>query len=89
MGGSQNNTSTSSTASTDPNVTKTVDQLLGGVQDAYTKGPQVFNQSLYAKPGYDSLKDFTPVILVGSSPNVMSFRQRGSAMSRRRERRPK
>jgi hypothetical protein len=51
MGGSQNNTSTTSSASTDPNVTKTVDQLLGGVQDAATAGPHVFNQSLYSPAG--------------------------------------
>jgi len=44
--------------------------------DGYTlsfasQGTLVFNQALYAKPGYDSLKDFAPVAFVGGVSNVM------------------
>jgi len=44
--------------------------------DGYTiefasQGTLVFNQALYSKPGYDSLKDFAPIILVGGVSNVM------------------
>ena len=31
----------------------------------------MFNQALYAKPGYDSLKDIAPILLVGGVSNVM------------------
>jgi len=36
-----------------------------------SQGTLVFNSALYAKPGYDSLKDFAPIILVGGVSNVM------------------
>ena len=36
-----------------------------------SQGTLVFNAALYAKPGYDSLKDFAPIILVGGVSNVM------------------
>ena len=36
-----------------------------------SQGTLVFNQALYAKPGYDSLKDFAPIVLVGGVSNVM------------------
>ena len=44
--------------------------------DGYTiafasQGTQVFNQALYSKPGYDSIKDFAPVIYFGGVSNVM------------------
>ena len=44
--------------------------------DGYTIGfaPQgilVFNQAIYGKPGYDSVKDFRPVAFVGGVSNVM------------------
>ena len=44
--------------------------------DGYTiafasQGTLVFNLSLYAKPGYDSLKDLAPIVLVGGVSNVM------------------
>jgi tripartite-type tricarboxylate transporter receptor subunit TctC len=44
--------------------------------DGYTltfasQGTLVFNQALYAKPGYDSIKDFTPLAFVGGVSNVM------------------
>lgn len=51
MGGSQQNTTTTNTGSADPNVKSTVDQLLGGVGQAYTAGPQVFQSSLYSPNG--------------------------------------
>ncbi|HVZ44764.1 MAG TPA: tripartite tricarboxylate transporter substrate binding protein [Ramlibacter sp.] len=36
-----------------------------------SQGTLVFNQALYSKPGYDSLKDFAPILLVGGVSNVM------------------
>ena len=44
--------------------------------DGYTigfasQGTLIFNMSLYSKPGYDSLKDFAPIILIGGVSNVM------------------
>jgi len=44
--------------------------------DGYTigfasQGTLVFNQGIYAKPGYDSLKDFAPISFVGGVSNVM------------------
>jgi tripartite-type tricarboxylate transporter receptor subunit TctC len=44
--------------------------------DGYTltfasQGTLVFNQALYAKPGYDSVKDFAPLAYVGGVSNVM------------------
>jgi tripartite-type tricarboxylate transporter receptor subunit TctC len=36
-----------------------------------SQGTLVFNQALYSKPGYDSLKDFAPIVLVGGVSNVM------------------
>ncbi len=44
--------------------------------DGYTisfasQGTLVFNQALYANPGYDSLRDFAPVAFVGGVSNVM------------------
>lgn len=44
--------------------------------DGYTiglaaQGTMVTNQALYAKPGYDSLKDFTPIGLMAQIANVL------------------
>jgi len=44
--------------------------------DGYTiafasQGTLVFNQAIYASPGYDSTKDFAPVAFVGGVSNVM------------------
>ncbi len=36
-----------------------------------SQGTLVFNQAIYAKPGYDSIKDFAPVGFVGGVSNVM------------------
>jgi len=51
-------------------------ELARGAPDGYTiafasQGTLVFNQAIYAKPGYDSLKDFAPVAFVGGVSNVM------------------
>jgi tripartite-type tricarboxylate transporter receptor subunit TctC len=51
-------------------------ELARAAPDGYTiafasQGTLVFNQALYAKPGYDSLKDFAPILLVGGVSNVM------------------
>lgn len=36
-----------------------------------SQGTLVFNQAIYNKPGYDSIKDFRPVTLIGGVSNVM------------------
>jgi len=51
-------------------------ELARAPADGYTiafasQGTLVFNQALYSNPGYDSLKDFAPIILVGGVSNVM------------------
>jgi len=51
-------------------------ELARAPADGYTisfasQGTLVFNQALYAKPGYDSLKDFAPIMLIGGVSNVM------------------
>lgn len=50
--------------------------LAHSAADGYTiafgsQGTLVFNLALYSKPGYDSLKDFAPIILIGGVSNVM------------------
>ena len=52
--------------------------------DGYTiafasQGTLVFNQAIYAKPGYDSAKDFAPVAFVGGVSNVMIVPPQSSA----------
>jgi hypothetical protein len=53
MGGdTTSSTNTSTTAPANPQVTATVNQLLGGLSNAYNQGaPPVFNQSLYSPAG--------------------------------------
>ncbi len=51
-------------------------ELARAAPDGYTigfasQGILVFNQALYAKPGYDSLQDFAPIALTGRTSNVM------------------
>jgi tripartite-type tricarboxylate transporter receptor subunit TctC len=51
-------------------------ELAHAAPDGYTigfasQGTLVFNQALYSKPGYDSLKDFAPISFVGGVSNVM------------------
>ena len=51
-------------------------ELARAAPDGYTiafasQGTLVFNQAIYAKPGYDSIKDFVPVAFVGGVSNVM------------------
>jgi tripartite-type tricarboxylate transporter receptor subunit TctC len=51
-------------------------ELARAAPDGYTiafgsQGTLVFNLAMYAKPGYDSLKDFSPILLVGGVSNVM------------------
>lgn len=50
--------------------------LARSAPDGYTiafasQGTLVFNQAIYSKPGYDSLKDFRPVAFIGGVSNVM------------------
>ena len=51
-------------------------ELARTTPDGYTiafasQGTLVFNQAIYANPGYDSTKDFAPVSFVGGVSNVM------------------
>jgi tripartite-type tricarboxylate transporter receptor subunit TctC len=51
-------------------------ELARAAPDGYTiafasQGTLVFNQAIYANPGYDSAKDFAPVSFVGGVSNVM------------------
>ena len=51
-------------------------ELARSAADGYTiafasQGTLVFNQAIYSKPGYDSVKDFQPVAFVGGVSNVM------------------
>ena len=50
-------------------------ELARAAPDGYTiafasQGTLVFNQAIYAKPGYDSLKDFQPLAFVAGVSNV-------------------
>ncbi|HEY1325800.1 MAG TPA: tripartite tricarboxylate transporter substrate binding protein [Casimicrobiaceae bacterium] len=61
-------------------------ELAHAAPDGYTigfasQGTLVFNQALYAKPGYDSLKDFAPISFVGGVSNVMIVPPTSSATS--------
>lgn len=51
-------------------------ELARAAADGYTigfasQGTLIFNQGIYAKPGYNSLKDFAPIVVLGRAPNVM------------------
>ena len=51
-------------------------ELARSAADGYTigfasQGTLVFNPGIYTKPGYDSLKDFAPIALLGGVSNVM------------------
>ena len=51
-------------------------ELARAPADGYTfgfgsQGTLVFNQALYSKPGYDTVKDLAPILLVGGVSNVM------------------
>jgi tripartite-type tricarboxylate transporter receptor subunit TctC len=60
--------------------------LAHGAPDGYTigvatQGTLVFNQGIYAKPGYNSLKHFAPIALLGRTPDVMVVHPRNIASS--------
>jgi len=51
-------------------------ELARSPADGYTigfasQGTLVFNQALYSRPGYESVKDFAPIAFVGGVSNVM------------------
>ncbi|MBA3504829.1 MAG: tripartite tricarboxylate transporter substrate binding protein [Betaproteobacteria bacterium] len=51
-------------------------ELARAAPDGYTiafasQGTLVFNQAIFSKPGYDSVKDFAPVAFLGGVSNVM------------------
>ncbi|MGA1287668.1 MAG: Bug family tripartite tricarboxylate transporter substrate binding protein, partial [Rubrivivax sp.] len=56
--------------------TVAMSEVARAAPDGYTisfasQGNLVFNQAIYARPGYDSQKDFAPIIFVGGVSNVM------------------
>jgi len=61
-------------------------ELAHAAPDGYTigfasQGTLIFNLSLYSKPGYDSSKDFAPILLLGGVSNVMVVPPAGKARS--------
>ena len=59
-------------------------ELARAAPDGYTiafasQGTLVFNQAIYANPGYDSTKDFAPVAFIGGVSNVMIVPPRSTA----------
>ena len=63
-------------------------ELARSAPDGYTigfasQGTLVFNQALYARPGYDSEKDFAPLAFVGGVSNVMIVNPKNPARSPR------
>ena len=57
-----------------------------GAPDGYTVmmgtvGTHAINHSLYAKPSFDPIRDFTPIALVGESPNALVINPRVPANS--------
>ena len=63
-------------------------ELARSAPDGYTisfasQGTLVFNQALYAKPGYDSERDFAPIAFVGGVSNVMIVHPKNPARSPR------
>lgn len=61
-------------------------ELARSTPDGYTiafasQGTLVFNLALYAKPGYDTLRDFAPVILAGGVSNIMVVPPESAAKS--------
>ena len=46
-----------------------------------TVGTHAINHSLYAKPSFDPIRDFTPIALVGESPNALVINPRVPANS--------
>lgn len=67
--GSSTQKTTSSTQPSNPQVTQTVNQLLGGVRDAYSAGPQVFNQSLYTGQGGNTQAGLAGLLSSAQNPN--------------------
>ena len=63
-------------------------ELARAAPDGYTigfasQGTLVFNQALYAKPGYDSARDFSPIAFLGGVSNVMIVHPKHSARAPR------
>ena len=61
-------------------------ELAHATPDGYTigfasQGTLVFNLSLYANPGYDPLRDFAPILLLGGVSNVMVVAPSGKSAS--------
>jgi hypothetical protein len=68
--GQQNDVSTSSTASSDPLVQKTLDKILGGVGKAYDAGaPPVFNSSLYSPAGATTTASWKSALDAAGNPD--------------------
>lgn len=74
MGGNTTST-TSATGSSDPQVTKTLDQLLGsggGVSGLFQRGPKVFDQSTFAPAGATSQGAWQSALAAAHNPTYAS-----------------
>jgi hypothetical protein len=60
--------STSTTNPTNPKITETINQLLGGVQDAWKTGPQVFGESLYGGVGDTTRQGWSSALTAARNP---------------------
>jgi tripartite-type tricarboxylate transporter receptor subunit TctC len=61
-------------------------ELARAAPDGYTIGlasqsTLVFNQGIYGNPGYDSIKDFAPIALLGRASNVLVVHPSNSAFT--------
>lgn len=70
MASEDTNTSTSTTGSANPNVTKTVNKILGGVNSAFDTGaPPVFNSSLYSPAGATTQQGWNSALSAAANPD--------------------
>lgn len=67
--GDQQNTSTSTSGSANPQVTATLNKLLGGLNTAYSAGaPPVFNSSLYTPAGATTQAGWSSALTAANNP---------------------
>ena len=70
--GNDTQTSSTSTAPTNSNVTNTTNKLLGGIDNAWAAGPSTFNESLYAGLGTDTKTGLGNLWNVANNPNYLN-----------------
>lgn len=65
-------TSTTSTVPNNPKITETINKLLGGVDDAWTTGPSVFDESLYGGVGDTTKSAWDSALTAARNPAFTS-----------------